>query len=98
MNKLSSIVVAAALTAILSTTSLAGSAVAEERQGERIVEAGEQRPGCLIKGNINSRGERIYHEPGGRWYDRTQVDVSKGQRWFCSREEAEAAGWRRAGS
>ena len=68
------------------------------RQGERIVEVAEQQPGCLIKGNINGRGERIYHEPGGRWYERTQIDTSKGQRWFCSREEAEAAGWRRAGS
>ena len=66
------------------------------RRGDRIIEVGEQRPGCLIKGNINSRGERIYHMPGGQWYERTQIDPRKGQRWFCSPEEAEAAGWRRA--
>jgi hypothetical protein len=30
----------------------------------------EQRAGCVIKGNIASSGERIYHVPGQRYYDR----------------------------
>lgn len=51
---------------------------------------------CQIKGNINAKGERIYHEPGGRFYDRTQIDTGKGERWFCSVAEAESAGWRRS--
>jgi len=25
---------------------------------------------CLIKGNISSSGERIYHVPGQRYYDK----------------------------
>ena len=69
------------------------------RRGERI----QPRPapqsraaGCDIKGNINAQGERIYHVPGGRWYDRTRIDPSQGQRWFCSEQEAKAAGWRRS--
>jgi hypothetical protein len=41
-------------------------------------------------------GERIYHAPGGRWYSRTKINEAKGERWFCSEEEARAAGWRRA--
>ncbi len=49
---------------------------------------------CVIKGNINSKGERIYHVPGGRYYDRTKIDTSKGERWFCTEAEAKAAGWR----
>jgi endonuclease YncB( thermonuclease family) len=49
---------------------------------------------CLIKGNISSKGERIYHVPGGKWYDATSIDKSKGERWFCSETEARAAGWR----
>ncbi len=54
--------------------------------------------GCSIKGNISTKsGERIYHLPGGPWYDRTKVSESKGERWFCSEQEARAAGWRRAG-
>jgi hypothetical protein len=52
--------------------------------------------GCLIKGNINSKGKHIYHVPGGRWYDATSIDQSKGERWFCSEAEAQAAGWRPA--
>ncbi|WP_284736140.1 thermonuclease family protein [Dongia deserti] len=51
---------------------------------------------CLIKGNINSKGERIYHVPGGQWYDETKISESKGERWFCSETEARAAGWRRS--
>ena len=51
---------------------------------------------CLIKGNISSRGERIYHVPGGAYYSRTKISPSKGKRFFCSEAEAEAAGWRRA--
>ncbi|MGE3336141.1 MAG: thermonuclease family protein [Rhodospirillaceae bacterium] len=69
------------------------------RRGARVVvqEAAAGRPeGCNIKGNINSRGERIYHVPGGRWYEQTRIDESLGQRWFCSDDEALAAGWRRS--
>lgn len=51
-------------------------------------------PQCMIKGNINDHGDRIYHVPGDTWYARTKVDVSKGERWFCSEREAQAAGWR----
>lgn len=55
------------------------------------------KPGCDIKGNISyNTGESIYHTPGGDFYDRTQINLSKGERWFCSEEEAEAAGWRRS--
>ncbi len=51
---------------------------------------------CAIKGNINAKGKRIYHLPGGKWYDRTRIDPAKGERWFCSEAEARAAGWRKA--
>lgn len=54
------------------------------------------RRGCPIKGNINRDGEKIYHTPWSPWYDRTQIDETKGQRWFCDEEEAQAAGWRAA--
>ena len=29
--------------------------------------------GCVIKGNIGSHGDRIYHVPGGRFYAGTKV-------------------------
>jgi endonuclease YncB( thermonuclease family) len=50
---------------------------------------------CLIKGNISGSG-RIYHLPGSPHYDRTGIDESAGERWFCTEEEARAAGWRPA--
>ncbi len=49
---------------------------------------------CRIKGNINSRGERIYHSPGAPSYASTRIDTRRGERWFCSVAEAEREGWR----
>jgi endonuclease YncB( thermonuclease family) len=49
---------------------------------------------CRIKGNINRKGDRIYHLPGSYSYDGTRIDTAKGERWFCSEEEARQAGWR----
>lgn len=51
----------------------------------------------VIKGNISqTTGEKIYHVPGGEFYDRTVVDEAAGERWFCTETEALAAGWRRS--
>jgi micrococcal nuclease len=54
----------------------------------------EQKPGCDIKGNINSDDVKIYHVPGGSSYSKTKIDPSKGERWFCTADEAVANGWR----
>ncbi len=53
-------------------------------------------PGCAVKGNVNDRGERIYHRPGDADYERVVIRTDKGERWFCSEDEARAAGWRPA--
>ncbi len=74
----------------------------EWRRGQRLVTSNEQKPAtnkdasgtCLIKGNISSSG-KIYHTPESRWYAKTKINISKGERWFCSASEAEAAGWRK---
>jgi endonuclease YncB( thermonuclease family) len=50
---------------------------------------------CAIKGNITKNG-RIYHVAGQRDYERTGINPAKGERWFCSQDEARRAGWRRA--
>jgi endonuclease YncB( thermonuclease family) len=49
---------------------------------------------CLIKGNITGKGAKIYHVPGGRFYEATKIDTKAGEKYFCSEEEAVAAGWR----
>lgn len=51
---------------------------------------------CPIKGNISSRGEKIYHTPGQRYYEKTKIEENMGERWFCSEKEAVEAGWRKS--
>ncbi len=51
--------------------------------------------GCVIKGNINSKGEKIYHTPwSSKNYTRTRINTGKGEQWFCNEADALAAGWR----
>lgn len=51
---------------------------------------------CNIKGNISAKGERIYHVPGQKYYVQTKITEGKGERWFCSENEAQQAGWRKS--
>ncbi len=53
--------------------------------------------GCLIKGNVSKKGQ-IYHTQASAWYGKVKVDESRGERWFCSEDEAKEAGWRAAES
>ena len=57
---------------------------------------GAPSPECTIKGNVNRNGERIYHTEQQSSYAKIRMDKGGGRRWFCTPEEAEAAGWRRA--
>lgn len=57
---------------------------------------GAPSPECLIKGNISRNGERIYHMPDQQFYAKIDMNKRSDRRWFCTPEEAEAAGWRRA--
>ena len=51
---------------------------------------------CVIKGNINRKGEHIYHLPSQQFYARAKINEGNGERWFCTEAEALAAGWRRS--
>jgi endonuclease YncB( thermonuclease family) len=68
----------------------------EWRRRQRPAPAAQAAPSedCQIKGNINRSGERIYHAPGMRSWADTRIDERDGERWFCSEDEARAAGWR----
>ncbi len=51
----------------------------------------------VIKGNISlNTGEKIYHVPGGEFYDQTVISEALGERWFCTEAGAIAAGWRKS--
>lgn len=57
----------------------------------------QDKTNCVIKGNISYYGgKKIYHVPGQKYYDETIINEAMGERWFCSEEEAQAAGWRRS--
>jgi hypothetical protein len=68
------------------------------QQGAAAAAAPVAEPGpgsCDIKGNINDKGEHIYHVKGkSPSYEATIIDELDGERWFCSESEAVAAGWR----
>ena len=50
-----------------------------------------------IKGNVSyDTGERIYHVSGQEYYDDTVINPAYGERWFCTEQEAKAAGWRKS--
>jgi len=51
---------------------------------------------CALKGNISSGGARIFHAPGQKDYAATRINLDKGERWFCSADQARRAGWRAA--
>lgn len=54
-------------------------------------------PHCLIKGNIDTgTNNKFYHYPGCRHYKYIKIDLDRGERWFCTRAEAEAAGFVKA--
>ena len=47
---------------------------------------------CAIEGNISANGDKIYHMPGTRNYDRTRIREKSGECMFCTEAEARAAG------
>jgi large subunit ribosomal protein L4 len=53
------------------------------------LKSGKAPKGYEVKGNADSG---LYHEPDGQWYDATVAEF-----WFKSAEDAEAAGFKRAG-
>jgi endonuclease YncB( thermonuclease family) len=71
---------------------------ARQDRGAQPAQAQDQSDGASacrdtgIKGNIND-GRRIYHVPGSPNYQATVIDERKGERWFCTVEEAVRAGW-----
>ena len=53
-----------------------------------------ENKGCsnpTIKGNINSKGEKIYHISSGQYYK-----ITKAEEMFCTEKEAQDAGFRKS--
>lgn len=48
---------------------------------------------CVIKGIVQSDGVKVFYEPGHPRYAIVKVAESRGGLWFCSTDQARAAGW-----
>ncbi len=59
-----------------------------------------QPPTCLIKGDITLDQQKLMYLPGGADYDSVIIEPSRGERWFCTVDEAIDGnnGWNRARS
>ena len=68
-----------------------------ERATQREINMPPPSPNCIIKGNISEKGYgKTYLVPGCDNYNNVKVDTRKGERYFCTEEEATSAGFRRA--
>jgi large subunit ribosomal protein L17 len=68
----------------------AAAAVALPDGAVAATEDGAAPEGYPVKGNADSG---LYHEPDGQWYDQTIAEF-----WFASADDAEKAGFTKAGS
>lgn len=65
----------------------------QDFRDKRWEEAKKAAPdGCPIKGRVRS-GARFYVLPWSPAYDSIRLSAARGERWFCSESEAQAAGW-----
>jgi endonuclease YncB( thermonuclease family) len=70
----------------------------EWREGRRLAAEGKAGDAaCRIKGIVTEGGERLYYGPLDDAYDSMKVDPRRGERLFCSDDEARRAGWTRKG-
>jgi large subunit ribosomal protein L17 len=74
----------------VEATEATEAAAVEFEGGAAPLEDGSAPEGYTVKGNADSMK---YHEPDGQWYDQTIAEV-----WFTSAEDAEAAGFTKAGA
>lgn len=53
--------------------------------------------GCPIKGRALGASRKVYLMPWSKKYGRYRIRTSRGDRWFCSEQEAVDAGWKPLG-
>lgn len=68
----------------------------EEDKGLWQACAPDPEVGCQVKGNLDRLDKRWYHLPSFRHYDQVVINLEDGDRWFCSEEEAQTAGFKRS--
>jgi endonuclease YncB( thermonuclease family) len=72
----------------------------EWRNGRRLPAeraSGPPNAACRIKGTVTTDGERIYYGPLDDGFESIEIDPERGEKIFCSVDEARLAGWKRPG-
>ncbi len=69
-------------------------APASWRDGVRLPGEAEDPQYCVIKGTINEKDQRVFYVPSDKGYDAIVIDPSRGERMFCSDDQAILRGWR----
>lgn len=69
-----------------------------EETGVVLPEPTPAPPCVVVKGNISADGRKLYHLPGMANYNQVKIDEAKGEKFFCSEQEALDNGWVRAGN
>ncbi len=65
------------------------------RDGERLPgETTDPHLFCVIKGTINDQDQRVFYVPSDEGYDEIDIDPDRGERMFCSDDQAILRGWR----
>jgi hypothetical protein len=54
--------------------------------------------GCIIKGDVDEQGNKVYYLPGHPHYGEISIEMGSDDRWFCSISEAGLNGWNLPGS
>jgi endonuclease YncB( thermonuclease family) len=67
------------------------------RAGERLPEELAAALPCPVKGVADNNGTGRYFVPTDESYEALEIDPARGDRRFCTDEEARRAGWRRPG-
>lgn len=66
----------------------------EWRKGMRVNRLNDRS--CYVKGNVNSKGNKIYHLRTGQHYHQVQIVAGEGDRCFSSEDNAMKAGFRKS--
>jgi len=77
-----------------SSTIAAEAGLSEENEQKRQEDALPPNEDCVIKGNISEKGYgKTYTLPGCSNYKNVKIDPGRGEQYFCTEEEAQAAGF-----
>ena len=65
------------------------------RQGERLPGETTDSTFCVVKGVITEDDQKIFYVPSDEIYNEVTINPDKGEKMFCSDDEAILAGWYR---